>query len=198
MSTRPLLAATAAASALLIGGASAVPAFAASPASASTVTVPAKGIASSTLSMLNVAAGGHQFSVGAVSLLSDTATAATAAATATITPLVVDGTSYGKQVITPANSPATVPSATSPSALAGLVNVASPVISASATNGPSSNAGAGSLGTLSLLGINVPVSGALTLPLRSPRRRLSVRRRSASRTSRCRASEPSSLRWAWT
>jgi hypothetical protein len=157
LSTRPLLAATAAASALLIGGASVAPALAATPSS------PAVGVGSSTLSMLKIAAGGHEFSLGQLALLSDTASAATALATATVTPVVADGTAYGKQVITPANSPQVVPSASSPAGLAGLVSVASPAISASANNGPATTAGAPSLGTLSLLGINVPLNGTVSL-----------------------------------
>src|SRR5689334_13943579 len=92
LSTRPLLAATAAASALLIGGASVAPALAATPSNAAAAAVPAKGLGSSALSMINIAAGGHEFSVGQLALLSDTATAATALATATVTPLIVDGT----------------------------------------------------------------------------------------------------------
>lgn len=157
LSTRPLLAATAAASALLIGGAAATPALAAGSAA------PAKGIGSSTLSMLNIAAGGHHFSVGQLALLSDTASSATHVATATVTPVVADGTAYGKQVITPANSPKVVPAASSPSALGSLVSVVSPSISASATNGPSTTAGAPSFGSVSLLGIDVPLSGTASL-----------------------------------
>jgi hypothetical protein len=164
LSTRPSRAAavTAAASALLIGGAAVAPAIAATPSSAATAS-PAQGVGTSALSMLNITAGGHQFSVGQLALLSDTASAATSLATATVTPLLVDGTAYGKQVITPDSSPKVVPSASSPSALGSIVSVASPSISASATNGPSTTAGAPGLGTLKLLGTDVPLDGTISL-----------------------------------
>lgn len=155
MSTRPLLVATAAASALLLGAATASPALAATPSAP-------KGVGTSTVSLLDLVAGGHELAVSGISLVSDTVNG-DAIATATITPLVVDGTAYGKQVVTPSSSPKTVASVTSPATVAGIVSVTTPAISAAATSGPSSNAGATSLGSVTLLGIPVPLSGDVTV-----------------------------------
>lgn len=156
MRTRPLLVGSAAASALLLG------ALSVTPAAAATAASPAKGVGTSTLSVLDLTAGGHTISIGGVSLSSDTVSGAPLA-TATITPLVVDGTAYGKQVITPASSPVSIPSQSSPGALGSIASLSSPAFAAAATNGPSSNAGAASLGSLSLLGLNVPLAGAVDL-----------------------------------
>jgi hypothetical protein len=155
VSTRPLLAATAAASALLLG------ATAGSPALAATPSAP-KGVGTSTVSLLDLVAGGHELAVGGVSLVSDTVNGS-ALAKATITPLVADGTAYGKQEVTPSNSPVTVPAVTSPAAIAGIVSVTTPAITASATSGPSSTAGIPSLGSLSVLRIPVSLSGDVTV-----------------------------------
>jgi hypothetical protein len=153
---RPLLPLTAGAAALLLAG------LAGTPALAATAPTPAKGAATSSLSLISTLAGGHELAVGTVSLVSDTV-AGSPLAKVTVTPLVVDGTAVGKQVITPANSPLVVPTATSPSALVDLVSLSSPALSAVATNGPTSRASADSLGSLSLLGMNIPLNGAVDL-----------------------------------
>lgn len=157
MSPRPLLAVTAAASALLIGGLSGAPALAAGTSGSS-----AQGVGTSTVSLLDLTAGGHDVTVGAVSLISDTANAA-ALARATVTPLVADGVAYGRQEVTPTNSPLVIPSVSTPGALAGIVSVATPAISASATSAPATQAGSSSLGSVSLLGITIPLSGSAAL-----------------------------------
>lgn len=157
MSTRPLLAATAAASALLIAGLSGAPALAAGTAGSD-----AKGVGTSTLSLLDLTAGGHAFTVGAVSLISDTATTSSLAK-ANVTPLIADGVSYGHREVTPANSPLVIPSVTSPAALAGVISVTTPSLNASATTSPTSNAGTASLGSVKLLGIDIPIDGSALL-----------------------------------
>lgn len=156
MSRRPLLAATAAASALLVGGLAAAPAVAATTGSA------AKGVGTSTLSLLDVTAGGHQVTVGAVALLSDTVSGSPLGKAA-ITPLIADGVAYGYREVTPANSPLVVPSVSSPGVISGILSVATPALTVSASSAPAATAGSTSLGSLSLLGINIPLSGSAAL-----------------------------------
>lgn len=132
-------------------------------ASASTSTsTPARGTASSALSLLAVQAGGHTVSVGGVQMTSDTLTGSPLAKVV-VTPVTADGQAYGTQTITPASSPVSVGSQTSPSALGSIVSLASPALSAAATNAPSTHAGTTSLGSLSVLGIPVPLNGSLDL-----------------------------------
>lgn len=156
MKTRPLLTVTAGAAAMLLAG------LAGTPALAATVVSPAKGAAASSLSVISVLAGGHELVVGTVALVSDNV-AGTPLAKVTVTPLLVDSTAFGRQEITPANSPLVVPTATSPSELVDLVSLSSPAITARATNGPTSRATAESLGSISLLGLNVPLTGGVDL-----------------------------------
>ena len=153
----PLLSAAAAAALLA--------AFA-GPATAATDPVPAAGVASSTITLLDIAAGGRTVGVGQLSLLSD-ALGSEAVAKILATPLTVDGTAYGQRTITPADSPATVAALDSGSvapALAGLVTVTSPVLTGKAEtteSGPSSRVGAGSFGGVDVLGLPVALSGSL-------------------------------------
>jgi LPXTG-motif cell wall-anchored protein len=153
----PLLSAAAAAALL---------AAVAGPATAATTPAPAKGVASSTVTLLGVAAGGHQVSVGTLELLSDML-GAESVAKILLTPLTADGTAYGQQTVTPDSSPASAP-ALSTSALApalnGLIGVSSPVLNATANNDggePTSSAGADSLGGLNVLGLPVALTGSL-------------------------------------
>ena len=157
MKTRPLLSTTAAVSALVLCGTTGTAA-----AGTTSTTTKARGSAASALNLLSVQAGGHTVSVGSLAMSSSTLTGSPVAKIA-LTPLVADGTSYGAQTITPADGPVTVPSQTSPSPLAGIVSLASPAFTASATDAPSTNAGAGSLGDLSLLGLDVPLAGTIDL-----------------------------------
>lgn len=155
MRPSPLLSAAAAAALL---AAVAGPAAAAEPA-------PARGVASSSVTLLGVAAGGHTVSAGTLELLSDMLGAQSVAEVA-LTPLVVDGTAYGKQVVRPDGSPVSTPAVSSNAvaALNGLVGVTSPVLQATASNTggePRTSAGAGSFGGLSVLGLPVAVDGAL-------------------------------------
>jgi hypothetical protein len=155
--TRPVLSATAAATAL------ALCAYSATAAAAGAVAArPAAGSAGSLLSLLQVTAAGHTLSMGDLLLSSDTLTGKPLSRI-DLTPLVADGTSYGKQSVTPASPAATVPSQSSPGALAGIVSLASPVFSAAATSAPAATAGATSLGTLKVLGLPIALDGSLTL-----------------------------------
>ena len=156
MRPSPLLSAAAAAALL---------AAVAGPAMAATEPAPAKGVASSSVTLLGVAAGGHTVSAGTLELLSDML-GAEAVAKILLTPLTVDGQTIGQQTVTPANSPLTAPSVSTSGvpALAGLVGLSSPVLEASAEvvdGQPATGAGAGSLGSLSVLGLPVSLDGAL-------------------------------------
>ena len=154
MNRRPILASTAAVAALALCSAG-------SGAAAATAK-PAAGQASSVLSLLTATAGGHVIRVGDLSLLSDTLSGS-ALSRIVVTPLTADGTTIGQQVITPSSPAADVPAETTPSALAGVLSLSSPAFSTSATNAPAAHAGAASLGTVSLLGLPVPLSGAVDL-----------------------------------
>lgn len=123
---------------------------------------PARGSATSQLNLLTVQAGGHRVSIGNVAMVSSTL-ASTPEASIGITPLTVDGTSYGAQTVTPSSSPVTVAAQSTPSALSAIAALASPSIAATATRKPSTSAGTTSLGTLKLLGMNVPLNGAVDL-----------------------------------
>lgn len=160
MRHRPLAAAAVAA---LLVGAAAGPAAARSTAVDAT---PAAGTATSALEVLSLALANHRLQVGRLALTSDTV-AGDPVSKVVVTPLTLDGTAYGEQTVTPANSPATVPvvdsSAVVPAALAGLAAVKSPAfdVSASNTDGASSKAGAASLGSVSVLGIPLSLDGTV-------------------------------------
>ena len=153
------LAATVAA-ALLVAAAGPV-----SAASTAPVPRPAAGTATSALNLLELALAGHAVSVGGVSLTSDTVNSAVAKVV--VTPIKVDGTSYGEQTITPANSPATVPtvrtSSVVPAALGALASAQSPVVTVrtSTDDGASSAASAPSLGGASVLGLPLGLAGTV-------------------------------------
>lgn len=157
MRPSPLLSAAAAAALL---------AAVAGPATAATGPAPAQGVASSSVTLLSVAAGGHTVSAGTLELLSDML-GAEAVARILLTPLTADGTAYGQQTVTPAQSPVSAPAVSSGSvapALDGLLGVTSPVLEAEAdaTGGePSTLAGATSFGGLTVLGLPVSIDGAL-------------------------------------
>ena len=157
MRPSPLLSAAAAAALL---------AAVAGPATAATAPAPAKGVASSSVTLLGVAAGGHTVTAGTLELLSDML-GAQSVAKVLLTPLTADGTSYGQQTVTPASSPVSAPSVDSSAlvpALAGIASLRTPVLEAAADNAdgePSTSAGAASLGSLSVLGLPVSIEGSL-------------------------------------
>ncbi|MEX2290760.1 MAG: hypothetical protein WD794_10600 [Mycobacteriales bacterium] len=138
----------------------------AGPATAATSPSPARGIASSSVTLLSVAAGGHTVSAGGLELLSDML-GSRSAAKILLTPLSVDGTTYGQQTVTPAESPQSSPSvgtSTVAPALSGVIGLSSPVLQASAADAdgePSTSAGASSLGGLEILGLPVALDGEL-------------------------------------
>jgi hypothetical protein len=153
----PLLSAAAAAALL---------AAVAGPATAATEPAPARGVASSSVTLLGVAAGGHTVSAGTLELLSDML-GAEAVAKILLTPLTADGTAYGQQTVTPSDAPVSAPSVSTRTlvpALDGLVGLSSPVLDATAEvvdGEPTASAGAASFGGLSVLGLPVSLDGAL-------------------------------------
>ena len=131
------------------------------PATAATAPVPAKGVASSAVTLLGVTAGGTTVTAGTLELLSDMLGAQTVARIL-LTPVTAGGTPFGQQTVTPAGSPASAPSLSRD--LLGLASLSSPVLRASAsdTDGqPSTTAGADSLGGVSLLGVPLALDGSL-------------------------------------
>jgi LPXTG-motif cell wall-anchored protein len=136
----------------------------ATPALAATTAAKPAGSASSSVGLLSVTAGGHTFDVATLELLSDTISA-TPTAKVVVTPLIVDGTAYGQQTVTPSSGETSIPALPS-SGLAGvpgLVEVVAPAITASADTsepGPRSSAGAASLGSLDIMGLPVALGGS--------------------------------------
>lgn len=137
----------------------------ATPASAATAAVvsqKAAGSAESALGLLSVTAAGRTVDVATIELISDRLSA-TPVAKVVVTPIAVDGTPYGQQTIT--SGSATVPAlpgASIPS-VPGVLSVGSPAVNAAASStdsGSTSSAGAQSLGSLSVLGLTVDLSGA--------------------------------------
>lgn len=157
MKARPIVNATAAVTALVLCAATGTAA-----AATTTTTVPAAGTAASSIAVLSVRAAGHTFGLGGLTLSSDTLTGSPVAKVV-VTPVIADGTPYGEQTITPASSPKSVPSQTTPGALAALATLTSPGFVASATSGPSSKVGATSFGSAQVLGLDVPLDGTLDL-----------------------------------
>lgn len=155
MTSRPLLASTAAFSALVL-------CTSAGSADAAAAAKPAAGSASSVLSLLKVTAGGHQFRLGDLSLVADTLTG-TPLSKIVVTPVTADGAAVGQQTITPDSSSFDVPSQSTPGTLGSLLSLTSPAFVTSATKAPSSHAGTTSLGSVKLLGLPVPLAGSLDL-----------------------------------
>lgn len=154
MTRRLIVSSTAALSALVLCGAS-------SSAGAATAS-PAAGRAVSALQLVTASAGGHTLSAGGVQLLADALTS-TKVARIALVPAEADGTQFGARTITPADSPVTVAAASTPSALAGLLSLASPSLGATVTDQPLSRLASSSLGSLKILGLSVPLNGSMTV-----------------------------------
>jgi hypothetical protein len=157
---RPLATAAAAALVLGVGG----PAVAS--ASAPAAPQPPAGTATTGLTLLSLALAGHDVRVGSVALTTSTISGAPSSKVV-VTPAKVDGTVYGEQTVTSANSPASVPSFDSstalPAALKPVVSVQSPVFNVSSSTSPAAaaTAGADTLGSVSVLGIPVKLDGTV-------------------------------------
>ena len=129
---------------------------------------PAAGTATSALTLLSLELAGHDIRAGNVTMTTETLTG-TPAASVVVTPLRADGTPYGEQTITPASSPASIPSFSSktvvPAALSSLATVQSPVldVTSSTDNGAKTRAASTSLGGLTVLGMPVALDGTVDL-----------------------------------
>ena len=154
MTRRPLLVTTAAAAALALCAASGTASAATSGSTA------AAGRGSSSITLLDLAVGGHHLSLADLSLVSDTVASPRISSVA-VTPITVDGTAYGRQTVNQSSSPKSVAPVSGPAALAPFANLTSPTISVTATSGPSNHAGATSLGNVKVLGMPINLSGAL-------------------------------------
>ena len=155
MTRRPLLVATAATAALALCAASGTA------AAATTATAQkAVGRGTSNLSLLHLAVGGHDISLADIALTSDTVKSPRVSSVS-VTPVTVDGTSYGKQTVNQSTSPKTVAPVSLPGALAAFAQLTSPAIDVTATSGPSNHAGASSLGNVKVLGLPVNLAGAV-------------------------------------
>jgi len=150
--SRPALAVTAA----LVLAASAAPALAA------TTTTPATGAAQSTLTLLNVALGGHTVSAGQLAAVASNT--GSRVAQIVVTPVVLDGTAHGEQTVTPANAPATVPSGSPQSvSVPNLLSVTGPTL---ALDAQSSSTQVLTTAALKALGsVNLTPAGLTSLPI---------------------------------
>lgn len=109
-------------------------AAAAAPALASTSTT-SHGIATSSLRLLHVELGGHALSAGQISAEASNAATPHVAAIV-VTPAALDGTTYGQQTVTPASSPATLPSGSESATIpGGLASVTGPTFAFTAKDG---------------------------------------------------------------
>ena len=124
---RPVLAVTAA----LTLTAAAAPAIGAT----STTTTPATGSAQSTLTLLDVALGGHAVQAGQIAAVA--ANAPSRVAQIVVTPVTLDGTAHGQQTVTPASAPATVPSTSAQSvSVPNVLSLTGPTLAVDAQAGP--------------------------------------------------------------
>jgi len=149
--SRPALAVTAA----LLLAASAAPALAA------TTTTPATGAAQSSLTLLDLTLGGHHASVGQIAAVASDTTSRVAQLV--VTPAVLDSTVVGRQTVTPANAPATVPSGSAQTiSVPNLLSLTGPTLAVDAKTAPSvlTSAALKALGTVTLT-----PAGLASLPL---------------------------------
>src|SRR5690242_2468068 len=150
---RPLLVATAATAALALCAASGT-------ASAATSAGHNTGRGTSSLSLLDVTVAGHKVTLADLSLISDTIASPRISSVA-VTPIIADGTAYGRQTVNQSSSPQSIAPVSVPGALAQFAQLTSPTFDVTATSGPSNHAGASSLGSAKVLGLPVGLAGAL-------------------------------------
>lgn len=108
---------------------------AAAPAIGATTSTPASGAAQSTLTLLDVALGGHTVTAGQIAAVASDVNSRLAQLV--VTPAVVDGTAYGRQTVTPASAPATVPAGSPQSvSVPNLLSLTGPTLAVDAQAGP--------------------------------------------------------------
>lgn len=124
---RPVLAVTAA----LTLTAAAAPAIGAT----TTSTTPSTGSAQSSLTLLDVALGGHAVQAGEIAAVA--ANAPSRIAQIVVTPVTLDGTAHGQQTVTPASAPVTVPSGSAQSvSVPNVLSLTGPTLNVDAQAGP--------------------------------------------------------------
>ena len=134
----------------------------AAPALAATTTTPATGAAQSTLTLLDLALGGHTVSAGQIAAVASNT--GSRVAQIVVTPAVLDGHAVGQQTVTPANAPATVPSG-SPQTVSvpNLLSVTGPTL---ALDAQSSSTQVLTTAALKALGaVNLTPAGLANLPI---------------------------------
>src|SRR3954470_5377603 len=134
----------------------------AAPALAATTTTPATGSARSTLTLLDLALGGHQVSAGQIAAVASNT--GSRVAQLVVTPAVLDGQAFGEQTVTPANAPATVPSGSPQSvSVPNLLSVTGPTLTLDAQ---SSSTQVLTTAALKALGaVNLTPAGLANLPI---------------------------------
>jgi hypothetical protein len=150
---RPLLVASAATAALALCVASGT-------ASAATSSGHNTGRGTSSLSLLDLKIAGHTLSLADLSLISDTLASPRVSSVA-VTPIIADGTAYGRQTVNQSSSPKSIAPVSVPGALAAFAQLTSPTFDVTATSGPSNHAGTSSLGSAKVLGLPIGLAGAL-------------------------------------
>ena len=135
---------------------------AAAPAIGATTTTPATGAAQSTLTLLDVALGGHSVQAGQIAAVASDTTSKVAQIV--VTPAVLDGTAVGRQTVTPASAPATVP-AGSPQTVSvpNLLSLTGPTLSVDAQAGPTAVLTSAALKALGQL--NLTPAGLTSIPV---------------------------------
>lgn len=133
----------------------------AAPAGAATPTGPIKGSADSSLTLASLAVAGHTLST--VGLDATTSTVNSVLSRLTAVPAALDSTNFGAVTVTPSSGSRQV--ASQSAGLPGLASLTSPALSLAATaasTGPKALASASNLGSVSLLGLPVALTGSLT------------------------------------
>jgi hypothetical protein len=135
-------------------------------AGAADAAAPAAGSATSTLTLLSLSAVGKN--VQAVTVTASSATTAGTLAKITAAPLKVDGADVVPAVtVEPSSSPVTVPSVSTPGALAAIASASTPSLQLSASDGAAGPASGLStpdgLGSLSVLGLPIAIDGSVSI-----------------------------------
>ena len=135
---------------------------AAAPAIGATTTTPATGSAQSTLTLLDVALGGHSVQAGQIAAVATNTPSRLAQLV--VTPAVLDGSAVGRQTVTPASAPATVPSGSPQSvSVPNLLTLTGPTLSVDAQEGPAAVLTSAALKALGQL--NLTPAGLAALPV---------------------------------
>lgn len=127
--------------------------------------VAAAGTATSTATLASISAVGTDVAVAA--LTASAGTTSGILSKVTLAPLAVDGVNVVPAVtVEPSNSPVTVPGPSTPDEIGSVLDVMGPTVTISAAGGGSPTSGlttTDGLGSISVLGMDVSIDGALTV-----------------------------------